>query len=94
MKINLKSNNKLSWFSISALFQFAGLLSAVLIVVLTIRFYQPKISEIHQNPSQQFEFPGKVDLDLKRKGAYAIYYIKNIDSSNKEITAEDYFPTV
>jgi hypothetical protein len=82
MKTNLKSNNKLTWFGISVLFLCTGLISAALIAILTLRFYQPKLSEIHQHPSQQFEFPGEYELDLNRKGAYAIYYIRNKDSSN------------
>lgn len=65
------------WFIISVLCCLTGVISATIIFLLTIRFQQPQIKEIHQSPSQHFEFPGEVDLDLKRKGVYAIYYVNN-----------------
>jgi hypothetical protein len=75
-------NKQNPWFLTSALCLLIGFICGAIILFLTIRFYQPQISEIHQNPSQQYEFPGEVVIDLTRKGAYAIYYIKNKKSSS------------
>jgi hypothetical protein len=69
-------NTRCLW-GIAALVLLFGCLIAASIIMSAFRDARPQIAEVHQNRSQHVEIPGEVDLELSRKGAYAVYYVRH-----------------
>jgi len=62
------------WFGAAILVLVLGGLAAAILVISTLGTYPALIAEAYQGPRQKVEVPGVEDLELSRKGAYAVYY--------------------
>jgi hypothetical protein len=62
------------WFCAAFGILFLGWIPAAKLFHLTWTSKMPQIIEVLRDPSQEARFPGAVDLELKREGAYAIHY--------------------
>jgi hypothetical protein len=62
------------WYVAAALVFVVGCLTATLITISTLTSYPSFIKEAYSSPLQRIEVPGEADIQLRRKGAYGLYY--------------------
>jgi hypothetical protein len=62
------------WFSIAVLVFVTGCLIAAILIISSLISYPSLIREAYKSPIQKVEVPGEAEIDLSRKGAYAVYY--------------------
>jgi hypothetical protein len=62
------------WYGVAALVLVLGCLAAAILIISTLTSYPSLIKEAYRSPLQKIEIPGEADIDLRRKGAYGIYY--------------------
>jgi hypothetical protein len=62
------------WYGVAALVLVLGCLAAAILIISTLTSYPSLIKEAYKNPLQKIEIPGDADIDLRRKGAYGVYY--------------------
>ncbi|HEY45160.1 MAG: hypothetical protein AMJ88_14855 [Anaerolineae bacterium SM23_ 63] len=62
------------WYGLAALVLVLGCLAAVILIISTLISYPSLIKEAYKGPLQKVEVPGEADIDLRRKGAYGVYY--------------------
>jgi hypothetical protein len=63
-----------SWYGVAALVLVLGCLAAAIFIISTLTSYPSLIKEAYKSPLQKIEVPGEADIDLRRKGAYGVYY--------------------
>ena len=80
MKIN-KTKIRCLGYSAAILVLMLGCLAAAIFTIPTLSTYPSLIAEAYKSPLQKVEIPGKADLKLSRKGAYAVYYERQKDSN-------------
>ena len=62
------------WYGVAALVLVLGCLAATILIISTFTSYPSLIKEACKSPLQKMEVPGEADIDLRRKGAYGVYY--------------------
>lgn len=62
------------WYGVAALVLVSGSLTAAVLIISTLTSYPALIREAYKSPLQKIEVPGEADIDLRRKGAYGVYY--------------------
>lgn len=62
------------WYGAAALVLVFGCLAAASLIISTLTSYPSLIKEAYKSPLQKVEVPGGADIDLRRKGAYGVYY--------------------
>lgn len=73
MKINETKTRTLGYV-IAILILMLGSLAAAILIISALTSYPSLIKEAYKSPLQKIEVPGDVDIDLRRKGAYGVYY--------------------
>jgi hypothetical protein len=62
------------WVGVAALVLVLGCSVAAILIISTLTSYPSLIQEAYKDPLQKIEVPGEGDIDLRRKGAYGVYY--------------------
>jgi hypothetical protein len=62
------------WYGAAFLILMLGCLAAAILIISTLSTYPSLIADAYKGPLQKVEIPGEADLELSRKGAYAVYY--------------------
>lgn len=65
------------WFAAVIGILLLGWIPTAKLVQAIWRIKVPQIVEVIRDPSQEAWFPGNVDLELQREGAYAIHYLEH-----------------
>jgi hypothetical protein len=73
MDRHMMRRNRL-WYGVAALVLVLGCLAATILILSTLTSYPSLIKEAYKSPLQKVEVPGEADIDLRRKGAYGVYY--------------------
>ena len=69
-----KAKTRTLWYGTSILVLVLGCSAAAILIISTLGSYPSLIAEGYEGPLHKVEVPGMEDLELSRKGAYAIYY--------------------
>ena len=69
-----ETKNNRGWYGAAILVLMLGCLAAAIFTIPTLSTYPSLIAEAYKDPLQKVEVPGAVNLELSRKGAYAVYY--------------------
>ena len=72
------------WLGAALLILVIGCIAGLGLVITTLGSYPSLIAEAYNDPLQRVDIPGEADLELSRKGAYAIYYERQNGSSTLE----------
>jgi len=62
------------WYGVAALVLVLGCLAAAILIISTLATYPSLIKEAYKSPLQKIEVPGEAEINLRRKGAYGVYY--------------------
>jgi hypothetical protein len=62
------------WYGVAALVLVLGCLTAAILIITTLTSYPSLIKDAYKSPLQKIEVPGEADIDLRRRGAYGVYY--------------------
>jgi hypothetical protein len=73
MEKNMTTRHRL-WYVAAVLVLVLGCFVATFLAISTLKTYPSLIENAYNDPLQKVEVPGEAVLELKRKGAYAVYY--------------------
>jgi hypothetical protein len=62
------------WIGVAILVLVSGCLGAATLIGFKLTSYPSLIKEAYRDPLQKIEVPGEADIELNRKGAYAVYF--------------------
>jgi hypothetical protein len=62
------------WYGVALFVLMVGCLVGAILIISPLTSYPSLIKEAYRNPLQKVEVPGEAGIELRRKGAYGIYY--------------------